>query len=421
MSFDRKLGLGTDGAHFLIYNPETLAHTKDWPTGWYGEPEAWQSESAAGRLVAWCTRSDGGYALRLTTGDLTADEQPLAGASWTFPLHSPGRVLVDGDYQLPGGSAPSLAEDSPLWIDLAKGDWHVTVTAIEWTASDLPEAEASEKFANYVVAFAPAGDRPAPKMARRPPDLICLRSEPADDSPPETFEYAERPFPLFKKKPVDFSKPMAAGQCAAVLPSGGHFTSKGESDLAMAISPDADIWDAFKRPYFMAATLEVGAIGQVCRLDGSGGSPKEPQSYRLHALAPARLTQIVGRLHDGQSIPLKKTWIFGKTPPPLGDHSHPLLLAKVELIEPDNTLPTDIDVADFRAAVLRSLKDGALREVLAGEASYHALILAKVDNPRQLVSFALRHLPMETTARMTLSASDLKTRAHALMAQLGRP
>lgn len=79
MLLDRKLGLGTDAAHLLIFDPTLLDHASGWPIGWYADPAVWQHESAADHIAGWCTRSDGGYAVRLTTGDLTAEERAPAG------------------------------------------------------------------------------------------------------------------------------------------------------------------------------------------------------------------------------------------------------------------------------------------------------------------------------------------------------
>jgi hypothetical protein len=285
MTSNRKLGLGTDIAHLFLYDPDRLDYAKTWPIDWFNAPEVWQHVSRAGDMVAWCTRSDGGYAVRLTTDGLTEAETPLAGASWTFPLRSTGRVLIDGGDLLPNEDRAMGEPHDDQWVELAPGLWHVTVTAIEWTASALPEEEASKLFANYVVSFAPAGDAPAPAIARRPPDLVCLRAEPANDSPPEPI-----PAGASARKGPDLSAPMPAGQAAKVVAPPGHFTSEGESDLLMSIPPGVRTFDAFKLPYFMAPSLEVGAVGQVCRLSGSGGAPGKPPRFSLTAQATARLT-----------------------------------------------------------------------------------------------------------------------------------
>lgn len=64
----------------------------------------------------------------------------------------------------------------------------------------------------------------------------------------------------------------------------------------------------------------------------------------------ARITEILGRLHEGRLVPVKKRWIFGATPPPLGDYTAPLLQVRVQAVEPDLTPPYDLPVEIFRAA-----------------------------------------------------------------------
>lgn len=275
MSFNRRLGLGTDVAHFFLFDPEALDCAATWPIGWYDTPAVWQHVSRAEHMVAWCTRGDGGYAIRLTTDGLTEAEKPLAGASWIFPLLSTGRVLIDGGDLLPNQDRAFDTPQDGQWIELAPGQWHVTVTAIEWTAADLPEEEAAKAFANYVVSFAPANGAATPQIARRPPDLICLRSEPANDALPEPAATPAR-----TRKDLDLSQSMPAGQTSNVVPAPGHFTSVAESYLLMSIAPDTRSFDAFDMLYFMTPSLKVGAIGQLCRLTGSGGAPGKPPRFR---------------------------------------------------------------------------------------------------------------------------------------------
>ncbi|RVV98826.1 hypothetical protein EKE94_07980 [Mesobaculum littorinae] len=413
MSFNRKLSLGTDVAHFFIFDPETLGYAATWPIDWYDTPAVWQHVSGAEHMVAWCTGGDGGYAIRLTTEGLTEDEKQLAGASWTFPLNSTGRVLIDGGDLLPNEDRSFDTPQDDQWIELAPGPWHVTVTAIEWTAADLPEEQAAKLFANYVVSLTPADEAATPRIARRPPDLICLRSEPANDALPEPGAA-----PADTEDSLDLSQPMPAGQASNVVPAPGHFTSEGESDILTSISPGTDSFDAFELPYFMAPSVEVGAIGQVCWLTGRGGPPGKPPRFSLTAQMPARITEIIGRLHEGRVVPEKKTWIFGAKPPPLGDYAAPLLQVRVQAVDPDITAPDDIPVEVFRAALLSSLSDGALAGALGGQARFHHIVLSASDDYQQLANFALHHLPISATRRAALSAMDFAPRIQALMDQV---
>ncbi|MEX3014183.1 hypothetical protein [Gymnodinialimonas hymeniacidonis] len=410
MEFDRRLGLGTDSAHLMIFDPTLVEQAREWPIAWYTEPAVWQDQSAKGHLAAWCTGSDGGFALRLTTGGLTDVEKSLAGPSWTFLLRSTGRVIADGDYLLPADQNAPRPADEAATIDLPEGLWQVTVTAIEWTASDLPQDEASKKFANYVVAFAPAEDAPTPQIAQRPPDLICLRDETAHDALPA-------PVTVKDNRP-DISGPIPAGLSKNVVPPRGHFTSEGESNLLMSITPEARAFDAFRMPYFIGASLEIGAIGQICRFSGSGGAPGRPPRFTLTSQFTARITAIEGRLHEGTVIPLKKRWLFGSSPPPLGDYLAPLLQVRAEFVEPDMKPPQDLPLEAFKAALLESLDSGSLSEALGNVAAYHRLVLAEVESYPALATFAAQHLPMNAKTRADLSAKDFAPRVHALMEHL---
>jgi len=412
-SFNRKLSLGTDIAHFFIFNPDVLDYAATWPIDWYNSPAVWQDVSRANHLASWCTRSDGGYAIRLTTDGLTEGEKPLAGASWTFPLNSTGRVLIDGGDLLPNEDRAFATPQDNQWVELAPGLWHVTVTAIEWTASDLPRDEAAKVFANFVVSFTPANGAAAPKIARRPPDLICQRSEPANDALPNPVSA-----PASARKRPDLSQPIPAGQTSNAVPAPGHFTSRGESNLLMAIAPDAQVFDAFSMPFFMGPIVEVGAAGQVCRLSQSGGAPGEPSRFGLTAQVTARITEITGRLHEGGLVPLPQDGGKEAIQPPLGEYSAPLLQVRVQVVEPDTAPPDDLPMETFRAVLLASLSDGILADELGGQARFHHIMLSDSDDIRLLANFTLRHLPMAATRRSELSAMDFAPQARALLDQL---
>ena len=163
---------------------------------------------------------------------------------------------------------------------------------------------------------------------------------------------------------------------------------------------------------------KVGAIGQVCQLSGSGGAPGKPPRFYLTAQSTARITKINGRLHEGRLFRMKKAWIFGAAPPPLGDYAASLLQANVQAVIPDTSLPDDLPTETFRAAILASLSNGALADELEGQAKFHHILLSATDNYQQLESFALCHLPMAATQRADLSAMDFAPRVRALLDQL---
>jgi len=162
---DEDFIIGTDVAHFVIFHPADLVHRDRDPIAWYGYDFAYHKESAAGRLIAWGTGSDGGYRIRLTTEALTDAEKAAACKGWSFPLAvRHGRVLLDNTDALPGEeqmSDPDTLDEG--WYAIANGNYRVTVHPIDRSEDNaLPD---------YVVRFTAISDLSEVEAAPTPPEL----------------------------------------------------------------------------------------------------------------------------------------------------------------------------------------------------------------------------------------------------------
>ncbi len=141
---NQTVGLGTDVAGFFIYHPDDLKHRETSPSDWMHTDFACGREFNNGTLIAFSTGGDGGYDLRLTDGDLTPRERPLAGNSYRFRYRvQHGRVYVDEGNYLPYEESTRRKEKIPesQGVAMPNGDYEVrssrsagpmTTTAGEW-------------------------------------------------------------------------------------------------------------------------------------------------------------------------------------------------------------------------------------------------------------------------------------------------
>jgi hypothetical protein len=203
-ALDRKIVLGTDVAGFFLFHPNDMAHRARSPLAWYGYGFACRKEFEAGRMVTFCTGSDGTFAFRVTTGELSVREQRWLAASWDFRLRvRHGRVLLDNGDCLPNEDfCDTASDDDERWIDLPNGDYRVTVHAIDWGSEPgvldkngyaLPHA-----LTGYVIQFQRIDDiAQVPVASGTQPRLVCRKGRPAslenDWSEHETFEEGKAP------------------------------------------------------------------------------------------------------------------------------------------------------------------------------------------------------------------------------------
>lgn len=406
--FSRALMVSTDVAHILIFHPDDLAHAAEWPIAWYSEPFIYPAESAAGRLIGWCTTSDGGYALRLTDGALTEREESLAGPSWTFPYTvRQGRVFIDNSDALPGEEQMTQASDDPDgWIELESGDYAVTVTAIEWSAEPGAGEQGADKLPNYVVQFRPSAGEPI-QPARRPPDLACLmEAEPSD----QLYSYTPKP-----PEPIDVSRLYPAFASTNVTRPGGNFSTQGEAPVEAAVPADGDKFAIFDTPFIIAAELIPGAPAVIAECHGSGGSPGKAMRFSFRAKQAVQIAEIAGMFADGRFEKLGKTGFFRPQPKPVS----PDALAAVRIaplaITEDKAAPADL--AALRAGVLGDLRGaGVLGKTLGGLAEYEALKLEASEDAGDVMIWLLDHLPLSARERLRIATLPASARCAALSA-----
>lgn len=190
---DQRMMIGTDIASIYLYHPNDLKHRETSPIDWPNYHFACGPEFAAGRLVAFSTGSDGGYAIRATSDPLSERERKWLCGSWDFRLAVLyGRVYFDGGYSVPSDDYRADWEDYPeSWIELPNGSYKVTVHAIEWSSEPGAlddEGNATESaLTNYVVQFTMVDDLRTIPSSTLMPQLECSRECP----PSEGYDFAD--------------------------------------------------------------------------------------------------------------------------------------------------------------------------------------------------------------------------------------
>lgn len=305
IGFSRRLMMPADSAHLLLFHPDDLAHAAGWPRHWYRDAFAWGPETAAGTLVAWATGIAGSFAVRLTTGALSAREQAFAGPHWTFPYRvRHGRVYFDNGDALPSEArTASPSDNEEYWVKLPDGDYAVTVTGIEWQAEE-GAADAPDKLPNYVVQFEEArGVRVG--LALRPPDIVALSDAVASDA-----LFGAVAEGVMEAVPVDSAAYYPAFVCADTPRAGRNFALGTEVPLAAVLADGADK-AALHSHYFIAAPrLEPGAVGMLCVLaadaEEAEEAPEDSAPPMFHALAPVELLALDGVYQAGCYRALKR-------------------------------------------------------------------------------------------------------------------
>lgn len=314
IGFSRRLMMPADSAHLLLFHPDDLAHAAGWPRHWYRDAFAWGPETAAGTLVAWATGIAGSFAVRLTTGALSAREQAFAGPHWTFPYRvRHGRVYFDNGDALPSEArTASPSDNEEYWVKLPDGDYAVTVTGIEWQAEE-GAADAPDKLPNYVVQFEEArGVRVG--LALRPPDIVALSDAVASDALFGAVAEGVRGQEA-GAVPVDSAAYYPAFACADTPRAGRNFALGTEVPLAAMLADGADkaalLNQHLRNHYFIAAPrLEPGAVGMLCVLAADAGdtgeAPEGSAPSMFHALAPVELLALDGVYQTGRYRALKR-------------------------------------------------------------------------------------------------------------------
>ncbi|PYB73215.1 hypothetical protein [Rhizobium wuzhouense] len=398
--------LATDVAHIVLFHPDDLGHAEHWPIAWYAETFIYPVESAAGRLIAWCTGSDGVFKLRLTTGDLSERERAFSGPSFVFPYRvRHGRVFVDNSDGLPGVEKMTDPSASPeLWFDLADGDYAVTVTAVEWEAEPSARDEGHETLPNYVVAFAPLDGRSI-KPARRPPDLIGSRDALARDEP-----FGSRPYP---PDPVDFTRLYPAFAAADVAPVGRAFESRGEAPVEAAVPPGGDDFAVFDIRFVIAADLVPGAPAVLASCHGVRGRPQDEKVFSFKSEHVVAIVSVEGFCRNGDFSKPERHWIFGRRREPLPTDALATVKIAPRAFAEDG--PARVDLVALKAQILADLEGGGvLGTRLGGVAGYEALRLAATEEADLLADWLLDHLPLSGRDRLAISLLPINDRFAAL-------
>jgi hypothetical protein len=411
--FSKRLMMPTDVAHIVIFHPDDLAHCSGWPIAWYSEPFVFPVESEARRLIAWCTRSDGSFAVRLTNGDLSDREKQYAGDSWVFPYSvRHGRVFLDNTDTLPGMEQMTETSDNEdYWIDVPNGDYAVCVTGIEWDAEPGAETEDFQKLPNYVVRFMPMGDQ-AIAPARRPPDIISAMDAKASDE-----VYASSPA-METPEPLDPWLPAFASQ--NVRPAPFSFQSKGEAPVAAAVKDDGDRFDIFDKKFVVVPNpqdIAIGNLGILASIHGSSSSPGEAVSYEMRGQEIVRIVAVDGMFRNGEMQPLAKKGFLGFGGQYLPDDALPAVAVKAVRHDHKSPLPWSAELASTVESISQSLKgDGALARLLGGTAGYEELYIRSVRSPESLSKWLLEHLPIASGEAIRISALPGSERLQALIA-----
>jgi len=144
---EHRVTLGTDGASFLFYHPDDFPGRPGRPMECLGFDFAWNKE--VGKIIAFCTGSDGRFRFRITSGALTQreDRWRMCSAEFLYTVRH-GEILLDN----------GCGYDS-FTFDIPNGHYRVTLHAIDWSeepgAMEMPPAE---QLCNYVVCFEPVTD-----------------------------------------------------------------------------------------------------------------------------------------------------------------------------------------------------------------------------------------------------------------------
>ena len=267
--------IGTDVAALLLFHPDDLAHRHDHPIAWNTYDFAYGVDAAEGRLVAFFTGSDGGYAVRLTTDGLSWRERQWSVASWTFRYRvRHGRVLLDNTDALPGEErmidAPAFPES---WFELANGDYAVTVHAIAWHEEpgdiDANGCQNPDSLPNYVVAFDHVDDLTAVASSVTPPDLRAVRGR----TPKAGLStWTERSYLQSDDKPLDARYPvLAAPECR--ISTGFSAWIPAPARLQGVDLGDGDAWlpglTRSMRMLVVAPQAAVGGLALMATITGA--------------------------------------------------------------------------------------------------------------------------------------------------------
>lgn len=157
---EHRVTLGTDVASFFLYHPDDFPGNPGRPLECLNNEVAWKKE--AGKVIAFCTGSDGAYTFRLTRGSLTKREQRWrsCSAEFLYTVHH-GKVVLDSGFNTRSFS-----------FDIPNGHYRVTLHALDWWeepgVKDMPR---EEQLPSYVVCFEAVADPSSVNAVPWPPRM----------------------------------------------------------------------------------------------------------------------------------------------------------------------------------------------------------------------------------------------------------
>jgi hypothetical protein len=166
LKIDRQIDVVTDTATLAFFDPVALKHRADGKQDWFATRAEAQKEIARGRMVLIPTPMDGRYRVRITTGDLTAEERELLAATdkgfWIEVTGS--RLRIGAAENLPGATN-ARTDTADQTILVPNGRYRLTLYALN-TPSSPPTG-----LPNVVIQLASAADEVTAAQPKKNPEL----------------------------------------------------------------------------------------------------------------------------------------------------------------------------------------------------------------------------------------------------------
>lgn len=163
-------------AGFALYHPDRLKAWNKVDIGWWDEAEeAYRS----GRLVAFCTGTDGTFTFKFVKRKLSPIERKVLAAAQEYRyLVEDGKLYWDNTDCIPSADnryddptdepVDNAFEDSHGWLKLPNGRYRITINAMDWYSIKKAEREAEGDYTHYLVQVERVNsfrEVPAPKTA----------------------------------------------------------------------------------------------------------------------------------------------------------------------------------------------------------------------------------------------------------------
>lgn len=293
---DHTANISLDSATIFLFNPLDLAHRDQSPAGWWNFRFACLPEFEAGRLIAFSTRSDGTFRVRVTTQPLSSREKRFARCSCDFRLAvKHGHLLIDNDLCIPHLHSRTLpAPEDMRWIPVPNGNYCATVYAIAWDkergAVDAAERATSRALPSYIILLRTVADlADLPVFSTTPPDVEVdsIPSAGAEGESSEAFvdvQYPIRDPEDYEPREIRETDHFVLMRTAQWLPLPNRGTylavSKHEYNLAFpdALSSEREI------EHWVLASPGCASGGLGVLTGGAGGSERSEGSHVTYEL-----------------------------------------------------------------------------------------------------------------------------------------